>query len=101
MSRPSPCSFVLIDGYVSCSSYCSWKKATDGTVAGEHKGMNWKLIKSGLLDWQVHLATLALALSFRLFLIMSDMSNYRYISIVTPLYSYDQFIQPRRHRNGN
>lgn len=51
-----------------------YKKATDGTSHGEHSGMNWKLIRSGLINWQVWLATLF------------------YISIVTPLYSIGLFL---------
>jgi len=46
-----------------------YRKATDGTSSGEHTGMNWTLIRSGLFNWQVWLSTLY------------------YISIVTPLYS--------------
>lgn len=52
----------------------SWKKATDGTSAGEHKGLNWPLVKSGLFNWQTWMAILF------------------YISIVTPLYSVALFV---------
>jgi len=45
------------------------RKATDGTTHGEHTGMNWKLIWSGIWNWQTITATLF------------------YMSIVTPLYS--------------
>jgi len=46
-----------------------YRKKTDGTSSGEHVGMNWTLIWSGIWNWQTITATLF------------------YISIVTPLYS--------------
>jgi hypothetical protein len=51
-----------------------WKKLNDGTSTGEHTGLNWRLIRSGLFNWQVWLAT-----AF-------------YMSIVTPLYSISLFL---------
>lgn len=51
-----------------------YRKNTDGTSHGEHRGMNWKLIWSGLYNWQVYISTAY------------------YISIVTPLYSISLFL---------
>lgn len=75
-------SYFFIQDYPETSKFLNkeerewavYKKATDGTKAGEHSGMNWKLIRSGLINWQVWLATLF------------------YISIVTPLYSIGLFL---------
>lgn len=75
-------SYFFLHNYPETASFLTqderdwavWKKATDGTVAGEHKGMNRKLIMQGLFNWQVWLSVLY------------------YISIVTPLYSISLFL---------
>lgn len=46
-----------------------YRKATDGTSHGEHTGLDWTQIRSGLFNWQVYISTAY------------------YLSIVTPLYS--------------
>jgi hypothetical protein len=75
-------SYFFLSDYPETSTFLTkeekewtiYKKATDGTSHGEHSGMNWKLIRSGLFNWQVWMAT-----GF-------------YISIVTPLYSIGLFL---------
>jgi len=75
-------SYFFLHNYPETASFLSqderdwavWRKATDGTSAGEHTGMSWKLICKGLFNWQVWLSVLY------------------YISIVTPLYSISLFL---------
>jgi len=62
---PETCKFLTEPERV----WTVYRKFTDGTSHGEHTGMNWNLIWSGIWNWQTITATLY------------------YISIVTPLYS--------------
>lgn len=69
-SMPETASFLTKEQI----DWAVYKKATDGTSSGEHTGLSWKLIRSGLFNWQVWISTAY------------------YISIVTPLYSISLFL---------
>ena len=63
-------SYFFLHNYPETASFLSqderdwavWRKATDGTSAGEHTGMSWKLICKGLFNWQVWLSVLYVGL---------------------------------------